>query len=72
MRRTFNWPIHKRQAPSVTGRRVARRHDSGRAQKARPWAPWVRPISIYAILNGAGPLADLAGDPDRPSPGGRR
>jgi hypothetical protein len=45
----------------------ARPHSAPRTRKSGPCAPWVRPISVYALLNGADPrFADLAGHPGSP------
>jgi hypothetical protein len=49
MRREFRRLPPKRQACPVTGLKALRRHRAGRAQKARPWAAWLRREAISAI-----------------------
>jgi hypothetical protein len=63
MRRPFNPSLRKRQTRLLTGKKAAQRHQAWQARKGRPWAPWVRPLSIYTALNAAD-----AADPDRASP----
>jgi hypothetical protein len=67
MRRQFSHPRRKRQTRPLTGRKVVQRHAAWQAgKKAGPWLPWVRPISVYALLNSADSEADSA-EPNRPS-----
>ena len=59
MRCQFSRPRRKRQTRPLTGGKAVQRHAAWRVRKkAGRWLPWVRPISVYALLNSADAEAD--------------